>query len=167
MTTDLFQKQSVEYMNMNIPRIEKCLALLDEQQAWWSPNNQSNSIGNLILHLCGNISQWVLAGLGGASDERERDLEFSARGGYSKAELLEKIKEVVHKAEAVILGMDDAGLKQSYRIQGFENSGYGVVIHIVEHFSYHTGQIALLTKLLENRDLGFYDGLELNTKVGE
>ncbi|MEO1513514.1 MAG: DinB family protein [Bacteroidota bacterium] len=158
----IFTLASVEYLRMNLPRIDKCLGMLSEEKVWWTPNGHVNSIGNLILHLSGNVTQWILSGIGGAEDVRERDLEFSTTGGHNKADLYNKIEAVVEQAAEVIRQMDADVLAQKYNIQGFDNTGYGVVIHVIEHFSYHTGQIALMTKLLENQDLGFYADDDLN-----
>ncbi len=159
-----FIEQSVYYIGLNPPRIRKCLSLLDENQIWIKPNEQSNSIGNLILHLCGNITQYVLSGLGGLKDERMRDREFTAKGGLTKAELLNKMEAVTDKAVAIIRAMDEKSLTALRMVQGFELTGTAIIIHVTEHFSYHIGQIALLTKLFDNKDLGFYEGVDLQQK---
>ncbi|MDE3740394.1 DinB family protein [Maribacter polysaccharolyticus] len=140
------------------------LQQLSEEDIWKRPNGSLNSVGNLLLHLCGNITQYVISSLGGQEDVRERDLEFETRSGYSKSELLEKLNETVEKAKRII---NDTKIEQFIRkrdVQGYYFSGIGVVLHAVEHYSYHTGQIAFYTKLLKNTDLGFYDGQDLNLK---
>lgn len=140
------------------------LQLLSEEDIWKRPNGSLNSVGNLLLHLCGNITQYVISSLGGQEDLRERDLEFETRSGYTKSELLEKLNETVEKAKRII---NDAKIEQFIRkrdVQGYYFSGIGVVLHAVEHYSYHTGQIAFYTKLLKNTDLGFYDGQDLNLR---
>ena len=157
-----FKEEALHYFGLNFPRIQNCLSHLSEEELWHSPNESTNSVGNLLLHLCGNITQYIISGIGGAADERQRDLEFSEKGHYNKEELAAKIKKVLEDSEAVIGEMTEAQLMQQYRLQGFELSGYSVVIHVVEHLSYHMGQIALLTKLMHNKDLGFYAGLDLN-----
>ncbi|MRX63958.1 DinB family protein [Maribacter luteus] len=149
-----------ENTRMNTISLEK----LSEADVWKRPNESLNSIGNLILHICGNINQYVISSLGQQEDTRERDLEFETRSGHTKTELLEKLKETVETAKRVI---NDASIEQFVRkrdVQGFYFSGIGVVLHAVEHYSYHTGQIAFWTKQLKNTDLGFYDGLDLNIK---
>ncbi len=140
------------------------LQQLSEEDIWKRPNGSLNSVGNLLLHLCGNITQYVISSLGGQEDLRERDLEFETRSGYTKAELLEKLNETVEKAKRII---NDTKIEQFIRkrdVQGYYFSGIGVVLHAVEHYSYHTGQIAFYTKLLKNTDLGFYDGQDLNLR---
>ncbi|MEP3209888.1 MAG: DinB family protein [Maribacter sp.] len=137
---------------------------LSEEDIWKRPNASLNSVGNLILHLCGNITQYVISSLGETLDARERDMEFSTESGYTKEELLQKLTETVAIAKRVI---NDASVAQFIRkreVQGFYFSGIGVVLHAVEHYSYHTGQIAFWTKQLKNTDLGFYDGMDLNIK---
>ncbi|CAM4416601.1 DinB family protein [Zobellia nedashkovskayae] len=139
---------------------------LSEEELWKRPNESLNSIGNLILHLCGNITQYVISSLGENEDKRDRDLEFSAKEIYSKEELVEKLTETVEIAKRII---NDASVEQLVRkrkVQGFYFSGIGVVLHAVEHYSYHTGQIAFYTKQLKNQDLGFYKGTDLNLKNG-
>lgn len=148
----------------NTERIEKCLQLLGEEELWYSPNQSSNSIANLILHLCGNIGQYVLSGLGGEQDQRNRQEEFTSRETHSRAELYDILLTTVSAAKEIINAMDEEELCMIYRIQGFDLDGISVVIHVVEHYSYHTGQIALLTKLIKNQDLGFYAGQNLDIK---
>lgn len=141
-----------------------CLSQLTEEEIWQKPNATLNSIGNLILHLCGNITQYVISSLGEKEDKRQRDIEFSAKSGFSKMQLLQKLTETVDAAKRTI---NDASIEQFIRkreVQGFYFSGIGVVLHAVEHYSYHTGQIAFWTKHLKNKDLGFYDGMDLNIK---
>ena len=143
------------------------LQLLSEEDIWKRPNESLNSIGNLILHLCGNITQYVISSLGETEDKRNRDIEFSTSSGLTKEELLLKLTETVEKAKRVV---NDASIEQLIRkreVQGFYFSGIGVVLHAVEHYSYHTGQIAFWTKQLKNKDLGFYDGMDLNIKNEE
>ncbi|MFH6603780.1 DinB family protein [Maribacter algicola] len=140
------------------------LSQLSEADIWQKPNQNLNSVGNLILHLCGNITQYVISSLGETEDMRERDLEFETTSGPTKAELLQKLTETVDTAKRVI---NDAPIEQLIRkreVQGFYFSGIGVVLHAVEHYSYHTGQIAFWTKQLKNKDLGFYNGRDLNIK---
>ena len=140
-----------------LPKIERCVGLLTEEQIWWRANEQSNSIGNLLLHLSGNVRQWIVCGLGDANDKRDRDSEFARRGEIPRAELLARLKGTVDEAVAVLERLDADGLLDKHRIQGFEVSALEAVLHVVEHFSMHTGQIILLTKVLTGRDMRFYD----------
>lgn len=144
--------------------ISICLGRLSETEIWKRPNAASNSMGNLILHLCGNVSQYIIAGLGNQKDVRERDAEFNATGGYSGRELMTKLNAVMERAKAVIRSLPPEGWIKVYRVQGFTLTGIGIALHVVEHYAYHTGQIAYWTKLLKANDLGFYDGMDLNEK---
>jgi uncharacterized damage-inducible protein DinB len=151
-------------MEESMRMIGKCIEKLSENDIWRRPNTSSNSIGNIMLHLCGNIRQYAIASLGGREDIRERDKEFSARSGYDGDALLKMLGETVAEAAAVMRGSDAAALIRVRKVQGFELSGIGVITHVVEHLSYHTGQIAFWTKILMDTDLGFYKGVDLNQK---
>lgn len=139
-----------------LERIEACLGRLDESRIWERPNAASNSAGNLCLHLEGNVRQWILAGAAGQPDHRRRDAEFAARGGFSREELLARLRAAVHEACAVIEGLDEARLAGIIRPQGYEVTVLEAVYHVVEHFSMHAGQIMLLTKAAAGEDLGFH-----------
>jgi uncharacterized damage-inducible protein DinB len=142
------------------------LALSDvsETEIWDRPNRISNSIGNQILHLCGNITQYALASLGETTDTRNRDAEFAAVHGLSKAELLSKLTVTVAKAKEVIQHCSTDNLLKFRAVQGFNLTGIGIVMHVVEHYSYHTGQIDFWVKQLKNKPLGFYEGIDLTLK---
>jgi uncharacterized damage-inducible protein DinB len=159
-----FIRQSVYRITENTNRIIKCLEEINEAEIWQRPNESSNSIGNIILHLCGNIRQYAISSLGKAEDVRMRDIEFSTKEGFSKKELSVKLKNTVDEAIAIIENLDEPALIKSYSAQGFNLSGIGIVVHVTEHYSYHTGQIAFWIKLLKNKDLRFYAGIDLNIK---
>lgn len=159
-----FLGQSILRIDEYLVKIERCLNELKEEEIWERPNESSNSIGNIILHLCGNITQYIISSLGTAKDNRERDLEFTTKGGISKLELFRKLSNVVDEAKNVISEINLEDLKKIRTVQGFRMSGIGIIIHVVEHFSYHTGQIAFWTKMIKNIDLGFYRDLDLNQK---
>lgn len=151
-------------MNESLRMIKICLEQLSEEQVWEKPNESSNSIANLILHLCGNITQYGIASIQNLEDERKRDEEFSTESGYTKEELIKKLEDTISDAKRAFY---DAPLKELLRkrnVQGFNFSGVGNIIHVTEHLSYHTGQIALWTKILQNKDLGFYGDVDLNVK---
>lgn len=156
-----FLQQSIIRMNESTERIKICLDQLTEAQVWQKPNDNTNSIGNLILHLCGNITQYAIASLGNKKDERKRSLEFSTTGGYSKNELWQKMESTAQLATETVNNISESELLRIRNVQGFELSGLGIIVHVVEHYSYHTGQIALLTKLLTNKDLRFYGNMDL------
>ncbi|WP_420601673.1 DinB family protein [Flagellimonas sp.] len=151
-------------MDESLRMIKICLDKLPQEAIWKKPNESTNSIGNLILHLCGNITQYGIVSLQGLEDNRDRDAEFATLSGYSKEELFQKLEETVQMAKKGYAEANTDELLKKRSVQGFEFSGIGNIVHVVEHFSYHTGQIALWTKLLNNADLGFYDGINLNTK---
>lgn len=157
-------KNALHRMEESTRMINKSLSNISEEEIWQKPNDSLNSMGNLILHLCGNITQYIISSLGENEDDRQRDSEFSASGGLTKLELLKKLKDTVDTAKRVIFDARPEQLVKIRSVQGFSFSGVGVIMHAVEHYSYHTGQIAFWVKLLRNKDLGFYDGLDLNTK---
>ena len=159
-----FLDQSILRLNENTPRIEKYFSLLSENEVWQRPNKSSNSIGNLVVHLCGNITQYIISSLGESKDTRNRDLEFSIDGEFTKAQLLQTLQKTVNKAIGIIKHLDSSKLLKIHSVQGFELSGIGIIIHVVEHYSYHTGQISFYTKHLKDKDLGYYAGHELNKK---
>ncbi|GAB4493443.1 MAG: hypothetical protein OHK0019_17390 [Saprospiraceae bacterium] len=158
------KEQIILRMEENTPRIEKCLAELSEAEVWQRPNPASNSVGNLILHLCGNITQYAISSLGNKVDIRDREAEFAAEGGFSKAELLEKLTWTVREAVETIRRASREELLRERAVQGFRMSGIGIIVHVCEHYSYHTGQIAFWTKILKNKDLEFYAGIDLTVK---
>ena len=138
-----------------LPRIIECLGHLSEEEIWWRPNEASNSIGNLVLHLCGNMRQWIISGLGGAADIRERDKEFSERGPIARGELREELQQTVRQACAVLARLKAGDLARRYRIQEYDVSGYQAATQVIEHVAYHLGQIIYVTKLKRGIDLGF------------
>ncbi len=159
-----FISQSLYRIDEDTKRLTNCLDELEETETWKRPNENSNSVGNLILHLCGNIRQYAISSLGQVEDIRERDKEFSAKGGYSKSELVRKLLATVEEAKKTIENISVSELLRKRKVQGYFYSGIGIIIHVTEHYSYHTGQIIFWTKLLKNKDLGFYAGINLNIK---
>ena len=153
-----FLAQAREYFIRDyVPKIERCLERLNDQEVWWRANEESNSIGNLILHLSGNARQWIVSGLAGADDRRERQTEFDERSVIPKAELLTNLKQAIAEVDTVLAEFDEEKLLTPYRIQNSDVTALSAIFHVVEHFSMHTGQIILLTKLLTKKDLEFYD----------
>ena len=144
-------------------RIYKVLDLLEETQIWYTPNNSANSIGNLILHLCGNVTQWIGSGIGQMEDQRHRDEEFIIKG-ETKAALKQRLEHLEQLTLPVIDAITEETLQKKLSVQGFNETGLSIIIHVIEHFSYHTGQIALLAKIMKDQDLGFYKDIDLNKK---
>jgi len=145
-----------------IPRIEKCISLLSEDEVWISPNDEIPSIGNLILHLNGNVRQWFLDGFCDVSYTREREKEFTSRKTHNKSQLMDIISYLSSDIKENIYKINLNKLTHKKMIQSYYFvSGFSIINHITEHFSYHVGQIATLTKLIKNTDLGFYADLDL------
>jgi uncharacterized damage-inducible protein DinB len=140
-----------------LPKIERCVTLLTDEQIWWRANSASNSIGNLLLHLSGNVRQWIVVGLGGAVDERDRDAEFAQRDVIPRDELLTRLHDTLREADQTLANFNDERLLDQFKIQGIETSALAAIMHVVEHFSMHTGQIILLAKMFTEVDLEFYD----------
>jgi uncharacterized damage-inducible protein DinB len=139
-----------------LPHIERCFESLTDEDIWWRPNERSNSIGNLILHLSGNLTQWILGGVGKQPYERQRQQEFDERGPVPKQDLLLRIRAVVKAADEVIAEMTPTELTSARRIQGYDVTVLEAIYHVVEHFSMHTGQIILMTKARTGKDLGLW-----------
>jgi uncharacterized damage-inducible protein DinB len=142
-------------LSHHLPRIVRCLQILSIEQIWWRPNAASNSVGNLALHLTGNVRQWIISGLGREPDTRRRAVEFSARGPVPRARLLRQLNNAVVKACGVLRKLSAQELERAYTIQGLPVSGLQAVHHVVEHFAFHTGQIVFITKQVTGRDLQF------------
>jgi len=143
-------------------RIYKCLRILDEEQLWESPNGSIPSVGCLMLHLCGNARQWILSGLGGKKDNRNRDDEFVIHRNIRKSDFIFLLENMKSQLIDCFEEMDDYLISERFNVQGFDVSGYSAISHVLEHFSYHTGQITTLTKLYANKQTNYYSGLDLN-----
>jgi uncharacterized damage-inducible protein DinB len=139
-----------------LPKIERCVEKLTDEQVWWRPNAESNSVGNLLLHISGNARQWIVCGLGGAIDKRQRQTEFDERKIIPRDELLRILRTTIADVDDVLVRFDPAQLLDSYPIQGTEATALAAIFHVTEHFSMHTGQIIQLTKMLTAKDLHFY-----------
>src|SRR2546430_9505922 len=116
-----------------LPKIENCLERLTDEQIWWRPNKQSNSIGNLLLHLCGNARQWIVCGVGGAPDARDRDAEFAQRDVISRDDLDSLLSTTLADVDRTLAQFDAASLLQTRSIQGMEGSALDAILHVVEH----------------------------------
>ena len=138
-----------------LPKLTHCLSLLPEEEIWKRPNEYVNSVGNIVLHLCGNVRQWITSGVGGAEDIRKRPAEFKQDISLPKSELISKIERVVKEADEVLAQLYPRQLGEIRTIQGFEESCLEAIYHVVDHFSYHVGQVIHVTKEVLNTDLGF------------
>jgi uncharacterized damage-inducible protein DinB len=121
---------------------------LSDEELWGRPNDEVVSLGNLVLHLCGNVRQWIISGLGGAPDDRVRQEKFDEVGPVPREELVDKLKSTLAAAER--------------SVQAYSETGISILLHVVEHFSYHTGQISRDTKALKGVDLGYYEDDDLD-----
>lgn len=148
-------------MDESVPRLKKCLAELTEAEVWQRPNPNSNAVGNLVLHLCGNARQWVLTGIGGAPDHRERQTEFDCRGGISKAELVEKLDALMLEINELLDKITPEELLRVRPVQVYEESGLTILVHVLEHFSYHVGQATYFVKAIKDMDLAYYEDDDL------
>ena len=137
-------------------RILTCLGKLNDDQVWSRDGEHENAIGNLVLHLCGNVRQWIGHAVGGKPDIRVRDREFQARGGITVDELIQRLTGAVDDALVVIRGLESDTLLRRVQVQGYDVTALEALLHVVEHFAQHTGQIILLTKHATGQDLGFY-----------
>jgi uncharacterized damage-inducible protein DinB len=140
-----------------LPKIERCLEKLTDDQIWWRPNEESNSIGNLILHLCGNVRQWIICGVAAQPDNRDRDSEFAQREIISRSELLTLLHSTLSEAQTTLRDLDPSVLLEHRKIQGNDVELLEAIFHVTEHFSMHTGQIIMLTKMFTASDLRFYE----------
>jgi hypothetical protein len=148
------------------PRLRKAVEPLSDEQIWWRPNDASNSIGNLILHLNGNVWQWLVASFNRLEDKRDRPAEFNAAGDLSAADLLARLGQTLDEAAKVLARLTEEELLGTWHIQGYTVSGLAAVYQVVEHFGLHYGQIVYITKMQEGRDLGFYGELNKTGRAG-
>jgi len=146
--SEVFVDESRRYLTGEyLPAIRKAIEPLTDEDLWWRPNDGSNSIGNLVLHLTGNVRQWIVSGLGGAPDTRLRQTEFDARGGPTRQELLDGLAAVIAEADRVLAALPVSALLETRTIQGKETGVLAAIYHVVEHFSGHVGQILWVSKM--------------------
>ena len=141
-------------------RVRVCLDKLTQDQIWHRGSDVENSVGNLVLHLAGNLRQWIVSGVGGAEDSRDRDWEFSTRDQLPGGELLQRLEDAVGAADAVLADLPAGRLLETRRIQVYEVTVLHAVTHVLTHFAGHVGQIIWATKRFTREDLGFYSYLK-------
>jgi hypothetical protein len=139
-------KEAAHELVSALGKIKHCLSQLNDEQVWWRSQASLNSIGNLILHLCGNLRQWIVAGLGGAADVRDRPAEFAERGPIPKYELLGKLDAVVGEARQMLGRLTALQLLEVRRIQGFDVTGLAAIFDAIPHFRGHTQEIIHITR---------------------
>src|SRR5689334_12270156 len=155
----VFLDFSIRKFEQLLSRIRECVGKLNHEQIWMRHGDHENAVGNLILHLNGNMRQWIISGIGGQPDTRVRDQEFAVRGGLEADELLERLEGTVAEAVGVLRALSPERLMETYQPQKYRVTIFEGILHVVEHFSQHTGQIIFATKLLTGQDLGFYKHL--------
>lgn len=147
------------------PRIYKCLGMLSHEELWYCVNKQTPSIGSLIIHLCGNARQWVVAGIGKKKDIRDRASEFIPHPSIRRTDLIFVLENLKIQLNDTLKKVDDKNLQQPITIQGIDETYFSVLIHVLEHFSYHTGQITTITKVLTQKPTHYYDESKLNDQL--
>ena len=153
-----FIEKSRYYLVREYPaKIQRCLDVLPAEALWRREDESENSVGNLLLHLSGNVRQWIVSGVGRAPDTRQRSAEFAARAGDEAPALMARLRDTLAEADAVLASLDVASLQDGRRIQGRDVNVLDAVYHVVEHFSMHTGQIILLTKRFAPGRVQFYE----------
>lgn len=160
-----FTETSAAYLrDTYVPRLETALRQLPPADLSYRPHDRSLSFETILRHLEGNVRQWILSGLDGRSDSRTRATEFTSFGSVDGDVLLDALRATVHDACAVIEGLDEASLLRSCCIQGFDTTGLEAVYHVVEHFSWHTGQAVWIAKARAGHAHGirFYDDDAIN-----
>lgn len=163
----IFLRFSADKLNQFSGRIKECLGRLSYEQVWARGSENENAIGNLVLHLCGNVRQWIGSGVAGRPDIRVRDREFAACGEVQSSELWERLEGTVEDAMAVLAAVTPERLREEVTVQAYRLTVLEAIYHVVEHFAQHTGQIIHATKQLTGEDLGFYRHLSKATGHGE
>jgi hypothetical protein len=154
---------SAEKLAQLMDRIDSCVQKLTPEQIWMRAGANQNAVGNLLLHLNGNVRQWILHGIGGQADVRDRDSEFAAQGGSGANELLARLRGTVEDAAALFLVLPPERLLERTSTQGYDCTVLAAIYHVVEHFAGHTFQIIYATKFATGEDLGFYAHLSGST----
>ena len=140
-----------------LPKLLHCVEKMSDSDLWWRPNEVSNSAGNLILHLCGNMRQWIVSSIGGVEFNRDRNAEFAARGPVPRAQLVASLKQAIEEVDAVLASLKSERLLERFKVQKYEVSTLQAVYHVVEHFGYHLGQILYIYKMRSGSDPRFYN----------
>lgn len=156
-TAESFVREARRYLfEVYLPRVEQCVEELTDEQVWWRPNEQVNSIGNLMLHLAGSTRMWIVCGVGGGVVERDREQEFAARPPATREQLMTMLNSSMSDAAHVLENLDASTLQQQHDVRGEVYTRLESLFHAVEHFSMHTGQIILLAKIITGKDLNLY-----------
>ena len=160
-----FTHESAEFLAVTyLLRLDRALQAIGEEDLWWSPHASAISIGTILRHLEGNVRQWILSGLRGDADDRVRKREFEPGEGGDAKQLMAQLRSTVESAAQHIQGMTAPDLEAQYSIQGNNVTGLYAVLHVVEHFSWHTGQAVWIAKARAgmNHGIQFYDEDAIN-----
>jgi len=153
-----FLARSRYYLNLEYPlKLRRAVDAMPPEAIWARGNESSNSVGNLLSHLAGNVRQWIVCGVGNVPDDRNRAAEFAARDGAPAAALLAQLERTLAEADAVLARQSPQSLSEQREIQGRSITVLDAVYHVVEHFSMHVGQVILLAKLHAPGSVRFYD----------
>ena len=160
---DLLKQETIRRLEEGLGRIHKCVGMLSDDHLWHRPNANVVSIGNLILHLTGNVGQWIVATLGRKPDQRQRRTEFDTDRS-DRVKLIGDLDRTIQQAKITINALSIEDLERIWEVQVYKESGVAILVHVAEHFSYHVGQITLHTKLLLDVDTGYYAGADLERR---
>jgi len=156
---------SRRYLREYLTKIRLSVSVLDDHVIWARPNESSNSIGNLMLHLAGNARQWIVSGVGKEPDVRNRQAEFDQRAPIPVTELIDKLETTISDVDRVLAAVTPEELHTRRTIQANDVTVIEVIYHVVEHFSMHTGQIILLAKADQADRVRFYDMVDGHPKL--
>ena len=157
-TTSIFLSKSRYFLGVEYrTKIRAAVESMPADAIWWRANDQSNSVGNLLMHLAGNIRQWIVGGVAGEPNARDRAGEFAARGGQDAPMLLARLDAAIDEVDAVLARLSEADLATRRTIQGRDVTVLEAIYHVVEHFSMHLGQIILVAKLQAPGGVRFYE----------
>ena len=166
-----FLERTRYYLVVEYPtKIRTAVESIPAEKLWWRPHEKANSAGNLLLHLSGNLRQWIISGVGGHPDVRKRNMEFAARGGAPASQMLDMLDTTIREADGILRGLTPSELTERRHIQGRDTTVFEAVYHVVEHFSGHTGQIILLAKMFVPGAIRFYedgDGIGVPLFLGD
>ncbi|MDF1697081.1 MAG: DinB family protein [Saprospiraceae bacterium] len=162
MNEAIIQQIEFRLIECGIHRILQCLDVLDEEHLYYRPNKNTNSINNQILHLNGNVRQWLISSHTPKTDIRKREVEFDPSNRKTKVKLIELLDELEKDVRATFPFLLDADLHEMKVVQCYQETTLSIIIHVIEHFSYHLGQISYITKLIKDIDLGYYSNVDLN-----
>ncbi len=152
-SAEFMQASRALLMGDYMPKLRKITDTIAEEDVWWRPNDASNSVGNLLLHMSGSLRHWIVTGMGGAPEVRDRRSEFSANGGPSLAELMERVETTAARIDQMLADIEQVSLIERVAVGRFSVSRLHAVYHAIEHFGYHLGQIAYVAKLRTGREL--------------